>query len=222
MKNVANRVPEKGQDYSAHDGAKGLIDAGGSLHAPQIQCGEQSRKHNGPKQPRIRNLITSSAQEVRHRLGAPDGADQWIDNVIHGHAPAGDIAQRGMQLAAYIGVRRTRAGIDARHPSITHRCKNHRHHRDQNRGDDVSLTGITEDSVSRHGCRRLNDDDPVQDQVPQSQSAAQTQRVSRGFGGGGCHVRVLDYAAAKLSTTKVRKALKREATIRPSGYFSGG
>src|SRR5450432_2389917 len=82
VKNVANGVPEERYDYSAHDGAEDLIDAGRSLYPAQVQDGKQDRKKYRPKQAGIRNLITRPAEQIGHRLGRPDGADQGIKNVI--------------------------------------------------------------------------------------------------------------------------------------------
>ena len=132
MENVADGVPEERQNHRTHNRAQGLIDPGRGLDPAQIQPGEQAGKYDRPQQAGIRNLISGPGQQIGHRLGAPDGADQGIEYVIHRHAPAGDVTQRGMDLAAHIGVSRTRAGIDPRHTSIAHGGEHHGNHGDQN------------------------------------------------------------------------------------------
>ena len=84
-----------------------------------------------------------------------------------------------MQFAPYIGVGRAGAGIDARHPSITHCGENHRDHRDQDGGDHVSSAGVAENAVGGHGRGGLDHDDAVQNQVPKRQRSAKP-----GSGGG--------------------------------------
>ena len=174
MKNVADRIPEKCQNHRSHDGAERGVDARRSFYAAQVKHGKQPRENQRPNQPRIRNLKLRPAQQISHGLRAPDGANQRVDHVIHGHAPASDVAERRMQLAPYIRVRRPRAGIHPRHAAVAHGRKNHGDHRDQNGRDHVSLAGVAEYAISGHGRRGLNDDDAVKNQVPKRERSAQT------------------------------------------------
>ena len=196
MENVADGVPEKCQNHCTHDGAQGRINPRRGLHSSQIQRREQHGKNDRPQQAGVRNLISRSAQQVGHRLGAPDSADQWIQHVIHRHAPAGDVAKRGVQGPSHVGVSRTRAGIDPRHASVAHGGEDHGDHGDQNRSDHMTLAGIAEYAISRHGGGRLDDDDAVKDQVPKGERSAKPH-VGGGSGAGwsGFHSRVLNYAA---------------------------
>ena len=56
-----------------------------------------------------------------------------------------------MQLAAHVGVRRTGAGIYARHASVAHGGEDHSDHGDQNRGDYVALAGIAINTIGGMG-----------------------------------------------------------------------
>ena len=162
---------------------------------------KQPGKNHRPQQARIRKLIARSAHQIGHRFGAPDGADQWIENVIHGHAPARDVAERRMQLAPHVGVSRTRAGIHPRHAPVTHGREHHGNHGNQNRGNHVALAGVAENSVRRHGRRRLNHDDAVKDEVPKRQRAAEPGR-GEGRRGSIFHESLLNYAGVKMSILK--------------------
>src|SRR5580658_8045696 len=65
---------------------------------------------------------------------------------------------------------------------------------------------------AEHGQRRdrLNHDDAVKDQVPKSESSPQAcGSASRS----GCHVRVLDYDVAKLSTIKTIKPAEADIIL---------
>ena len=141
-------------------------------------------KNNGQTQAGIRNLKARTAQQIGHCLGAPNRADQRIENVVHRHGPSSDIAERGMQFAAHVGIGRSRAWINARHAPIAHRGKDHGHHRDENRSDDMALSLVAENSIGGHGRGRLNDDDAVHDQIPQRERAFQ----ARGFNCGRFHL----------------------------------
>src|SRR5579859_4812071 len=88
-----------------------------------------------------------------------------------------------MQLAADVRISRTRAGIDARHASVTHGGEDHRDHRNQNGRDHVPLAGIAKDTVGGHGRRGLNHDDAVKNEIPKSKRAAKPGSGHRGGGG---------------------------------------
>jgi hypothetical protein len=92
-----------------------------------------------------------------------------------------------MQFAPHIGISRTRAGIHTRHASITHGRENHGDHGDQNRRDHMSLAGVAENSICRHGRGGLDDDDAVKDQVPKRERAAKPGRGDRGRRGSVFH-----------------------------------
>ena len=178
MENVSDRVPEKRQDDRAHYGAEGIVDARRSLDPAQIERSKQPCKKQGPKQARIRNLQAGPGQQIGHRLGAPNGADQRIENVIHRHTPSGDIAERGMQFAAHIGIGRAGAGIHPRHAAVAHGGEYHGDHRDQNRSDHMALAGVAEDSIRGHGRRGLDHNDAVHDQIPERERSPQARGVN--------------------------------------------
>ncbi len=179
---VANGDAEERDDHNAHGGEEHLIDARRSLHTTQIQQGEQQGKRDEPPARR------DSGKEIEHRLSAPDGADERVDHVVHGHAPAGDEAECRMDLAPDIGVRRARAGIDARHASVADGGEHHRDHADEDAGDHLSLAGVGEDAVAGHRRGGLDDDDAVHHQVPQAEGAFQTGRGGGVPGGCARHV----------------------------------
>ena len=149
-------------------------------------------------------------------LADPDDADHRIQQVIHHHAPSGDVAERRIDLLSDVGEGGTRAGISPRHAPVTDRGEQHCHHRDQDRRDHVSVAAIAEHAEYRHRRDRLNHDDAVKDEVPKSQSPPKT-RGRRSASGSGCHVRVLDYVAAKLSTIKT---IPWHDCVRPRGSIA--
>ena len=108
-------------------------------------------------------------------LAAPDGADDGIEHVVHDHAPAGDVAQGGVDFLADVGESRPSAGIGARHAAIADGGKQHRYHGDQNRGDHVPTSAVAEHAEHGHGRDRLDHDYAVQDQVPEGERPSQAR-----------------------------------------------
>ena len=105
-------------------------------------------------------------------LTDPDNANHGIEHVVHYHAPPGDVAERGIDLLAYVGERGTGARIGARHPAIADGGKEHGHHGNQYRGDHVTSPAGAQHAKCGHRCDRLNDDYAVEDQVPKSERSA--------------------------------------------------
>ena len=116
----------------------------------------------------------ATGREIHGRLTAPDDADHRIQHVVHGHAPASDITERGIYLLADISECRARARISSRHTAVTDRRKQHRDHGKQNRSHGMAVRSIAENSEQGHRCGRLYDNYAIQDQVPQSQATLET------------------------------------------------
>ena len=95
-------------------------------------------------------------------LAAPDRADDWVEHVIHDHAPTGDITKRGVNFLADIGKRGTGAGVGARHAAIADRGEQHSDHGNQNCSHHVAAAAIAENAKHRHRRDRLNHDNAVQ------------------------------------------------------------
>ena len=79
-------------------------------------------------------------------LAAPDGADDGIEHVIHDHAPAGDVAESGIDFLADVGEGGPGARIDSRHAAITDGGEEHGYHGYQDRRDYVPAAAVAEDS----------------------------------------------------------------------------
>ncbi len=96
-----------------------------------------------------------------------------------------------MDLLADVGERGPGAGVRARHAAIADRRQQHGHHGDEDGGDDVALAAFVQHAEDGHRRHRLDDDDAVEDQVPQRQRALEA--LGRGVAGGhgrglrGCH-----------------------------------
>ncbi len=63
-------------------------------------------------------------------LAANDGADERIQDVIHHDGPAGDVAERGFEFLADVGVGGAGAGIGARHFAVADGGEEHGDHGD--------------------------------------------------------------------------------------------
>src|SRR5205085_12323176 len=140
------------------------------------QHGEQGGEENRPG--KVRDLWS----EISGGFGAPDGANQRIQNVIHGHAPAGDVSQAGMKLAADVSKSRAGARVSARHASVADGGEKHGHHGDEDGGDYVAARLGAHHTEAGHGRGGLHDDDAVEKQVPQAEGAVESGGL---VGGGG-------------------------------------
>ncbi len=167
-KNVAGRGDDDDANDRAHRNGHYGVDACGCLDSADIQ----QRKNDGEE-----NFPAPDRDARRERvclLRAPDRANQRIEHVIHHHAPSGDVAEPGMNFLRDVGERRTRAGIRARHAAVADAGEEHRHHRDENRGNDVPASTLAENAENRHRRDRLDDDHAVQNQIPKRECAPET------------------------------------------------
>src|SRR5271168_3018779 len=100
MEDVSHRGDYEKNDHDAQPCCNRGVYASRSLDAAQVEDGEEPGKEQHPQY--VRNF----GDEVNRGFTAPDGADQWIENVIHGHTPASHIAESGMQFFANVRERR--------------------------------------------------------------------------------------------------------------------
>ena len=101
-------VSEKHDHHYGHRSRKHIVNARRCLHAPQIQhCESRCVKHR-------QNPVGHFRQNVLCQLAAQDGANQWVQDVIHYHRPAGQVAQACMNLLPDVGVGRSSTRIDSR------------------------------------------------------------------------------------------------------------
>jgi hypothetical protein len=85
-----------------------------------------------------------------------------------------------MQFLSDVGERGAGARVRARHASVADRRQEHGAHADQNRGDDVAAGFLADDAVNAHRRNRLDQDDAVEDQIPQRERPPEVRRgVSR-------------------------------------------
>ena len=138
----------------------------------------QVKKAGKDNQPRIER---HSRHDIHRRLGGESRADQRVEQIIHHHAPAGDVAERGMDFLSDIGVGGSGTGIDARHAAIADGGEQHRHHGDQNRGHDVAVRGVADHAIDAHGRGRLDDDHADENEIPQGQRAAKMRLRRRSW-----------------------------------------
>ena len=123
--------------------------------------------------------VGNFGKEIQRELAAQDRAHDGIEHVIHRHAPAGNVAERRMNFGSDVSKRRTGAGVGPRHAPIADGREQHGDHRNQNGSDRMAVRTLAHHPVNRHGSRGLNDDHPVEDQIPKAESAAEA-----GFAGG--------------------------------------
>ena len=76
-----------------------------------------------------------------------------------------------MQLFADVHECRPAMRIDASHASITDGGEQHRNHRAQNRRDNVASRFLVNHTEARHRSCRLNQNDAIEHQVPEAQTA---------------------------------------------------
>ena len=160
---------EERHEHHAHARREQGVGSRVGLDTAQIQPGEERRKENHPDGKRDR-------QNVHGRLGAPNGSNRRVEDVVEGDAPAGQESKMGMQLVTHVAVGRPSLRISSRHPPIADRGEHHGDHRDQQRGRDVSLRHGGDDSERAQRRGRLDDDDAVEQQVTELQDAAQPAR----------------------------------------------
>ena len=176
--NIAGGGHKKDSNHNPHASGQQCVHARRGLDALHIQRGEYSRKKDGPY------CVGHIGRKYVSDLAAPDNADHWIEHVVHHHAPTRDESEYRVNLLAYVGECRSGARVDPRHTSVAEGGKQHTHHRDQDGCYHVTMPAVAEHAVDRHGSDGLNDDDAVEDQVPQSEG---TFQASGGDSGPGVH-----------------------------------
>src|SRR6202795_1682879 len=86
-----------------------------------------------------------------------------------------------MNLLAHVGVGRAGARIGASHFAVANGGEQHGHHGDENRGDHVAASCVTDYAVYAHRRNRLNDHDADDDEVPKEKSAFERDRGGRAY-----------------------------------------
>src|SRR5215831_17607067 len=168
MAKVENPADRRDQDkYDDH--AKGRrhsgIDASGCLDAVAVEHSEEKGEEDRPRD--VRNL----GHKVDGGAAAPDYTDQRVDDVVEYQAPARDVAEARVNLFADVEERRATMWIHASHAAVAHRGKQHGHHRQQDDGDHMASRLFVEHAEDRHGRGGLNENDAVEDQIPETQCA---------------------------------------------------
>jgi len=154
-------------NHHAQRGSHAGVDARGSLNAVAVESREEQCEEDD------QYPIGNAGQKDHGRAAAPDGANQRIEDIVHDQAPAGDIAEGGMDFPADIKEGRAPVGIDAGHAAIADGGEHHGHHGQQNHRDHVPPRNIVEHAEHRHGRRGLDENDAVEHQVPEAQAALQ-------------------------------------------------
>ena len=104
--------------------------------------------------------------------------------------------------------------IDARHASVADGGEEHGHHCQQDHRDYVPARFLVENAEHRHRRRRLDQDDPVEDQVPESQGALQSDGFGlRGRGG--------RHSVPQRAATSAVGVSEIGATFQPSTWTTG-
>ena len=159
----ADNKSEKHDHHDSHPGGQHLVDSRRGLHPPKVERRESPGIENRERP------VRHSRQNVLGQFAAQNRADQRVEDVVHHHCPARQVAQAGMNFLADVGVSGSRARIHARQHPVTDRREQHRHHGDQNGGHHVPARRVIHYAVQPHGSDRLDDHDADDDQVPQRQ-----------------------------------------------------
>src|SRR4029077_19508310 len=105
----ADHKGEEDHNHDGHAGSQHVVDTCGSLNAAQVESCENDCESDGQRP------IGHAGQNVLRELAANHCADKRVQNVIHHHGPASDVAELRMNLLTDVGVGRASAGIGASH-----------------------------------------------------------------------------------------------------------
>jgi hypothetical protein len=75
-------------------------------------------------------------------IANPDYADDWIEHIIHYHAPARNVSKCRVDFLSDVREGRSGARISASHAPVADGREQHRNHCDQDAGDDVAVGSI--------------------------------------------------------------------------------
>lgn len=165
MEQVARDGYDYEHDYYTQRRCHHGVDPRRCLHAVQIEQREHRSEEDRPGD------IRYSVYEILRCLATPDRADQRIQDVIHRHAPAGQITEAWTELAAHVHEGRAALRICARHSSIADGGEQHGDHRAEDRRHYMPVRLVVDDAEAWHRSGRLNEDDAVEHQVPIAKTA---------------------------------------------------
>src|SRR5215831_2013670 len=171
-KDITNRSDENQDDNRAHPDCQASIDARRSLNSLNVYDSERNGKENLPPPDGNRG------RKLVRLYRTPDYANQWIYDVIHDKAPARDKTEAGMDFLRHIGECRPCAWIGAGHFAVAHRCEQHGHHSDQNRGHHMAPATVAQGTKYGHRGHRLKHNRAVQNQIPQRERPFQPWRCT--------------------------------------------
>src|SRR5262249_11191443 len=132
-----------------------------------------------------------------------------------------EVAKRRMEFAPHEGVSGPGAGIDAGHLPIAHRRKQHGHHGDKKCRNYVTVCLLADDAKAWHRRSRLNYDDAVDDEIPESKCSPELTAVrSSAHRLGRCHslgpfITALDPVLSGLLVIRNSTSLQ---VVRCAGY----
>lgn len=167
---VAGALTEKKNNYQAHGDGENSVDPSGGLNTAGVQIGDQQSERDHPE------CIGNVGNDVAGGLAAPDDADDGVEDIVHQHRPADDVAELWVELLGDVAEGGARTRVDASHAPITDGGEQHGYHRDKDRGDHMSVGNIADYTVDAHGSRGLDDDDAVYDEMPQLQGTLELWR----------------------------------------------
>ena len=174
---VACRDHKENCNHHAHPRGQRRVHASRGFYSLDVQQRKRQRKEDSPRRVRY------AGSKYMRLLAAPDGANDGIEHVVHHHAPAGDVTECGIDFLANVSEGRAGARISARHAAIADGGEQHRHHGDQDGGNDMPASAIAEHPEHRHRGDRLNHDNAVQNQIPERERAPQARNASGRVGG---------------------------------------
>ena len=172
---VTNGIRQKDDNHQPHDGGKHSIHIARTLDSEQIERRKEDDERERP------GGIRNSREDVPGRGAAPDGTDDWIEEIVHEHGPSDDISRERMKFLGHIGEGRTCAGIYAGHATVANRGKKHRDHGNKNGGDYVTARLIADNAVDAHRRCWLDDDDAIDDEVPELERPLEMGRGAWGL-----------------------------------------
>src|SRR5580692_4950939 len=92
---------EENSNHHAHSRSQRRVHASGSFHPLDVEQRKYEREEDSPD-----SIAHPGGEHVR-LLAAPDRADNWVEHVIHHHAPPGDVTEGGIDLLSDVSERGT-------------------------------------------------------------------------------------------------------------------
>lgn len=162
----AGRAEEHGGDDAAHQQSEVFVERGGGVDVAEIEPGEEAGEEEAPE------FFGDGRGDIDHGAGAPDGANDGIEEVVHEHGPTGEEAEERVDFLADVGGGGAGVGMGGGHAAVGEGGEEHADEADEDAGDDVAAGFLMNDAEQGHGGGGLDHDDPGEDEAGEGERAA--------------------------------------------------